>query len=124
MATNLVSIIDDDESLRVAMTGLFRSRGFVAHGFASAEEFLSSSELSETSCVISDVQMPGIGGLELQAKLTAQNARIPIIFITAFPDSRIENKARDAGAICFLKKPFDGQVLMNCVERALSQPRA
>ena len=117
----LVAIVDDDESLRVAMASLMRSFGFAASGFASAEEFLQSPEIGETSCLISDVQMPGISGLELQSRMASENRRTPIIFITAFPDPRIQERALAGGAICFLTKPFDGQTLINCVDRALNR---
>jgi FixJ family two-component response regulator len=120
----LISIVDDDESIRVATTGLIRSFGFVAQAFASAEEFLQSPALDETSCLISDIQMPGIDGLELQRRLASENRRTPIIFITAFPDARIRERALAGGAVCFLKKPFEGQVLIQCVDRALNQPKA
>jgi FixJ family two-component response regulator len=120
----LISIVDDDESIRVATAGLIRSFGFVAQAFASAEEFLQSPELDETSCLISDIQMPGIDGLELQRRLASENRRTPIIFITAFPDARIRERALAGGAVCFLKKPFEGQVLIQCVDRALKQPNA
>jgi FixJ family two-component response regulator len=120
----LISIVDDDESIRVATTDLIRSFGFVAQAFASAEEFLQSPELNETSCLISDIQMPGIDGLELQRRLASENRRTPIIFITAFPDARIRERALAVGAVCFLKKPFEGQVLIQCVDRALNHPNA
>jgi FixJ family two-component response regulator len=120
----LISIVDDDESIRVATAGLIRSFGFVAQAFASAEEFLQSPVLDETSCLISDIQMPGIDGLELQRRLASENRRTPIIFITAFPDARIRERALAGGAVCFLKKPFEGQVLIQCVDRALKQPNA
>lgn len=117
----LIAIVDDDESIRVAMATLMRSFGFASSGFASAEEFLQSPELGEASCLISDVQMPGINGLELQSRLASENRRTPIIFITAFPDPRIEERALAGGAIGFLTKPFDGQVLIQCVDRALGR---
>jgi len=116
---SLIAIADDDESVRRAVTRLLRSRGFVAHAFASAEEFLQSAAMREVSCLICDVRMPGISGLELQARMTAQNLRTPIIFITAFHDVRIRWKALEAGAVCFLKKPFKSKELIECVERAL-----
>jgi len=88
----------------------------------SAEEFLRSPELDETPCLISDVQMPGISGLELQSRLASEHRQTPIIFITAFPDAPIQQQALKAGAICFLKKPFDGRELIKCVDRALHKP--
>src|SRR5260370_24330050 len=117
----LIAIVDDDESMRVSTATLMRSLGFAARGFASAEEFLKSPELGETSCLISDVQMPGINGLELQRRLASENCQMPIIFITAFPDPRIQERALAGGAICFLTKPFDEQILIQCVDRALNR---
>jgi FixJ family two-component response regulator len=117
----LISIIEDDECVRVATRSFVRSLGFAACAFASAEEFLQSPELGEMSCVISDVQMPGIGGLELQSRLASRHRRTPVIFITAFPDPRIEERALAGGAICFLTKPFDGKTLIQCVDRALNR---
>lgn len=117
----LIAIVDDDESMRVATVTLIRSFGYAARGFASGEEFLESPELGETSCLISDVQMPGISGLELQRRLASQKRRTPIIFITAFPDPRIQERALAGGAVCFLTKPFDGHNLIQCVDRALAR---
>ena len=115
----LIAIVDDDESMRVSTATLMRSFGFAARGFASAEEFLQSPELGETSCLISDVQMPGIGGIELQNMLVAKGKSVPIIFITAFPDERVRAQAMEAGAICFLSKPFEGSTLIQCINDAL-----
>ena len=115
----VVSIIDDDEFVRAATNRLVRSLGFIAPTFASAEEFLRSPHLDETSCVISDIQMPGIGGIELQSMLIAKGKNVPIIFITAFPDERIRAQAMKAGAIGFLSKPFEGPTLVRCIENAL-----
>ncbi|WFU39418.1 response regulator [Bradyrhizobium sp. CB82] len=117
----LIAIVDDDQSIRRSTTTLMTAFGFAARGFASAEEFLQSPELGETSCVISDVNMPGIGGLELQSRLASTHRRTPVIFITAFPDPRIQERALAGGAICFLTKPFDGETLLQCVDRALHQ---
>ncbi len=96
-----------------------RSLGFATHGFASADAFLRSPLLTETSCLISDIQMPNMSGIELQSVLIARGIRIPIIFITAFPDEAVEAHAMKAGAICFLNKPFDGQVMIKCLDRAM-----
>lgn len=120
----LISIVDDDVSVRVAMTRLVRSLGFAVSAFESADSYLGSSERHQTSCIVSDVQMPGTNGLEMQRRLVAQNDRTPIIFITAFPENSIERRARDAGAVCFLTKPFDSAELIGCIERALkAQPQ-
>ena len=103
----VISIIDDDPSVRTATGRLLRSMGFSVYAFASAKEFLSSSQLDETSCVIADVEMPGMNGLELQERLIAHDHAKPIIFITAFPQERARERAMKAGAVDFLSKPFD-----------------
>jgi FixJ family two-component response regulator len=115
----VISIIDDDEFVRAATNRLVRSLGFSAPTFASADEFLRSPHLDDTSCVISDVQMPGIGGIELQSMLIATGKNVPMIFITAFPDERIRTQAMEAGAVCVLSKPFDGSALIRCIDSAL-----
>jgi len=117
----VISIIEDDESLRIAISGFLRAFKYAVREFKSADEFLQSPELRYTSCVISDVNLPGIGGLELQSRLIAQNIGTPIILITAGSDTRNKERALRAGAICFLKKPFDGQVLIECLDKALRQ---
>jgi FixJ family two-component response regulator len=123
MATRLVnapvvSIVDDDDLMRDVLCSVVRSVGLAAYGFASAEEFLQSPRLSETSCLISDVHMPTMSGLELQHALIAQGRLIPIIFVTAYPDKTLEARAIEAGAICFLNKPFDEQELIKCIDKA------
>jgi FixJ family two-component response regulator len=117
----VISIIDDDESVRLATKRLVRSLGFIGHAFASAGEFLQSPRLDDTSCVIADVQMPGMSGLELQSVLLARGNRTPLILITAFPDEGVRARVLEAGAICFLSKPFDGPRLIQCLERALKR---
>ena len=115
----VIAIVDDDESVCIGMMSLVRSLGYDVLSYGSAEEFLASEERDDTACLISDVQMPGLGGLELQKMLAAEGSRFPIIFITAFPDARVRQAAMDAGAMCFLSKPFDGEALIGCLERAL-----
>ena len=115
----VISIIDDDPSVRTATARLLRSMGFSVYAFASAQEFLSSPQLRQTSCVIADVQMPGMSGVELQEYLTAHDHGMPVIFITAFPHERVRERAMKGGAVCFLSKPFDEPQLLECVERAL-----
>jgi FixJ family two-component response regulator len=117
----VISIIDDDPSVRTATARLLRSMGFSVYAFASAQEFLSSPQLSETSCVIADVEMPGMSGLELQDYLIAHDHGMPVIFITAFPHDQVRERAVRAGAVCFLSKPFDEPQLLQCVERALAR---
>jgi FixJ family two-component response regulator len=115
----VISVVDDDASVRVATDNLLRSLGYIVHTFASAEEFLRSSHLNDASCVITDVQMPAMSGVELQALLLAQGHRVPFIFITAFPEETIRDRAMNAGAICFLTKPFDRQTLTKYLDTAL-----
>jgi FixJ family two-component response regulator len=120
----VISIIDDDESVRLATKRLVRSLGFIGHTFASAGEFLQSARLNDTSCVIADVQMPGMSGVELQSLLLSRGNHTPMIFITAFPDERVRARVLEAGAICFLSKPFDGPRLIQCLETALKRRRS
>ena len=115
----VISIIDDDASVRVATNNLIRSLGYTVHAFASAEEFLRSARLDDTSCVIADVQMLAMSGVELQGLLAAQGYRLPFIFITAFPEETIRARALKAGAIGFLTKPFDKLALIKCLDAAL-----
>jgi FixJ family two-component response regulator len=115
----VISIIDDDASVRAATNRLVRSLGYVAFTFASADEFLRSPQLRDSSCVIADVQMPGMSGVDLQSFLRARGFRLPIIFITAFPEESVRARALDAGAVCFLTKPFDGATLIKYLEATL-----
>jgi FixJ family two-component response regulator len=117
----IISIIDDDESIRIATKSLVRSLGFSAYTFASADEFLASPQMADTACVISDVQMPNMSGIELQERLAATGYRMPVIFITAYPDENVRVRAMNAGAICYLNKPFDLQTLINCLGEALKK---
>jgi FixJ family two-component response regulator len=120
----LISVIDDDGPFRVAMDSLLRARGYTVHTFASAAQFLQSPQLGETSCVITDVQMPGMGGLELQTLLRNGGHSVPIIFITAFPEESARAQALRDGAVCFLVKPSDAATLIRCVEEALAAGNA
>ena len=117
----LVAIIDDDASVRATTDSLVRSLGYIVNTFASAEEFLRSNGLDDLSCVIADVQMPGMSGVELQAHLLAQGSHVPFIFFTAFPDERVRAQALGAGAICYLTKPFDGDSFIQGLEAALKK---
>jgi FixJ family two-component response regulator len=115
----LISIVDDDDSLRNSLDNLIRSVGFQAQGFASAEAFLNSNQVHDTSCLILDVRMPGMNGLELQRQIVAANWRIPIIFITSHVDSDARARALKAGAVDFLYKPFREEDLLNAIDTAL-----
>ncbi|TDT88459.1 response regulator receiver domain-containing protein [Azorhizobium sp. AG788] len=115
----MISIIDDDESVRLATESLVRSLGLGASAFASAEAFLSSPERQSTACVITDVQMPGMSGIDLQARLRSDGDGLPLIFITAFPEERIRSQAHAGGAIGFLAKPFEGDEMIRCIDDAL-----
>jgi FixJ family two-component response regulator len=117
----VISIIDDDGSVRAATRNLVRSLGYVVHTFASAEDFLQSPYLNDTSCVITDVRMPDMSGLDLQAHLLARGENLPFIFVTAFSVESDRNRALKAGATCFLNKPFDGEALIECLEAALAR---
>src|SRR5579862_313210 len=118
--STLVAIVDDDDSLRVALQGLLKATGFPAEAYASAEEFLKSGQQQQTACLIADIRMPGMSGLELQAKLNAEHCRIPTIFITAHGDTKMRMQALRAGAVEFLAKPFDDEVLLESVRAALA----
>lgn len=118
---NLISVIDDDESIRRTTTLLIESFGFRAAAFASAESFLKSSQLHDTSCLILDVRMPNMDGLELQSELAAAGYDIPIVFITAYDDRGSRGRAMQAGAVAFLDKPFSDEQLLQTVRSALWQ---
>jgi FixJ family two-component response regulator len=118
----MISIVDDDEAVREATKGLVRSLGYAASTFASAGEFLASDRLQDTSCLITDLNMPGMSGVELQDRLIADGCRVPIIFITAFPDERVRARAMNAGAVCFMSKPYSQDRLIGCLENALRGP--
>ena len=117
--TKLVAIVDDDDLMRSALQGMLKSVGFPSQAFASAEEFLKSGQQCLTACLIADIRMPGMSGLELQAKLNAEHCRIPTIFITAHGDTKMRMQALRAGAAEFLAKPFDDEVLLESVQAAL-----
>ena len=119
--TSFIAIVDDDESVRNAVHGVLKSVGMKTRTFASAEEFMVSGQRNATACLITDVQMPGITGLELQATLAKADDRIPIIFITAYGNTRTRTQAMRAGAIAFLEKPFDDDVLLDSVRAALQK---
>ena|ERR1700682_6455992 len=115
----LIAIVDDDESVRIALEDLMQVEGLPAKTFASAEEFLSSGQQYQTACLIADVRMPGMSGLELQATLGAERCQIPTIFITAHGDAKMRLQALRLGAVEFLSKPFSDEALLENVRAAL-----
>jgi FixJ family two-component response regulator len=120
----LVSIIDDDESVRQALACLFRSLGVANQSFSSAEDFLASPSVTGSDCLIADVKMPGMSGLDMQDALISRGAQIPIIFITAFPDRPIRERAEAAGAIAVLEKPFNSNDILRYLEIAFGRASA
>ena len=118
----MIAIVDDDESVRTAVASLVRSLSHAACSFASAEEFLRSPRLEDAACLIADLRMPGMNGVELQERLLSAGRRLPIIFITAHPEDRIRDRALAAGAVGFLGKPFAAQELVRCLDEALRGP--
>ena len=115
----MVAVIEDDESYRVAVQRLLKSAGFSVALFASAEAFLNSGQQHKTKCLITDIRMPGMSGLELQSKLNADHCLIPTIFITAHGDEKMRMQAMRGGAVKFLAKPFDSETLLDSVRAAL-----
>jgi FixJ family two-component response regulator len=121
VARNLISIIDDDESVRRSTTLLIESFGYRAVPCESAETFLSSGHLNDTSCLIVDVRLPGMNGLQLQSQLAAAGCRIPVVFITAHDEKESRQRAIEAGAVAFLGKPFADEQLLQCIRSALHE---
>ena len=119
----LISIVDDDDLFRRAVEHLVRSFGFATRTFASAESFLQSSQVKQTRCLITDLQMPNMSGLELREQLARLGFDIPIIFITAYPNDSIKAQALNVGAVCYLHKPLDllGRRLFDCLQEALGR---
>src|ERR1700685_4114478 len=117
--SKFVAIVDDDESIRAALQGFMKEAGLPAQAFASAEEFLGSGDLNQVGCLVADIRMPGMSGLELQARLNAERHRIPTVFINAHGAGSMTNQAVRAGAVEFLAKPFDEEVLLDCVRSAM-----
>lgn len=116
----MISIVDDDKSVREAAGRLLKSLGYATATFASAEEFLQSGRLQETACLITDVQMPGMSGIDLQDHLSARGDLMPVIFVTAFPEEALRQRALGAGAVGFLTKPISVQSLIACIDKALA----
>jgi FixJ family two-component response regulator len=119
----LVAIIDDDEALCSSLVDLMRSIGYRAKPFLSAETFLTPSNLLGLDCIVADVHMPGMGGLNLARRLHKQGTMTPVILITAVPDKHLDDEATAVGAQCLLRKPFETNALLDCVERSLSNER-
>jgi FixJ family two-component response regulator len=117
----VISIVEDDAEVRAATESLVKSHGFDVRAFASAQDFLRSRGVAQTACLISDVQMPVMSGIELQAALLDRGLRIPTIFVTAFMDESIKRRAMDAGAVGFLYKPFNGNALIKFVHDAVER---
>jgi FixJ family two-component response regulator len=115
---DLIAIVDDDDSVRSALQGLMKEAGFSALAFASGEEFLKSGEQRNVSCLIADIRMPGMSGLQLQSQLNTEKCKIPIVFITAHGDEKMRMQALRAGAVEFIAKPFDDEVLLEIVRAA------
>jgi FixJ family two-component response regulator len=115
-----ISVVDDDESLRHALVALVRSMGFRSTAFASAEDFLAAPELQDTQCLVTDIQMPGMSGIDLRRMLTERGIVLPVIMITARTESGLQEKALASGAMFVLLKPFEADVLANCIEQALA----
>jgi FixJ family two-component response regulator len=120
----VVSIIDDDQSFRESVVDLVRAMGFEAQGFERAEAFLHSGSIARTACLITDMRMPGMTGLELHERLTARGETIPTIVITAFPKDDDRARAQRNGVICYLAKPFDHNQLADCITSALEKSQA
>jgi FixJ family two-component response regulator len=117
----IVMIVDDDESMRKAVRRLIKSSGFAVETFASAEDFLASGRVDATACLVLDVQMPGLNGLELQSRLVAERYQIPIVFITAYNDENAREQALRAGAVGYLVKPFEEADLLTGINLALQR---
>jgi FixJ family two-component response regulator len=116
--TKMVAVVEDDDSYRVAVQRLLKSAGFSVQSFATAEDFLRSGRQLETGCLITDIRMPGMSGLDLQARLNADHCLIPTIFITAHGDEDMRLQAMRGGAVKFMVKPFDGEILLESVRAA------
>jgi FixJ family two-component response regulator len=119
MSQVLIAIVDDEEPVRDATKSLVRSLGYHASTFGSADDFLKSEQVHDTSCLITDVQMPGLSDIDLQDRLIARGYCIPIIFMTGYPDDNVRARAMKAGAVCFLNKPFSEDHFIGCIEKAL-----
>ena len=116
----IISIIDDDVATRLALAALMRAKGFDAKAYQSAEDFLQAGAQETSQCIITDIQMPGLSGIELKQQLNERKCAIPVIMITARAEKRLHALAIESGAFCLLRKPFRSHALLECVERALA----
>jgi len=116
---SVICVVDDDVSVRESLEGLMRSVGFAVNTFASAEEFLDSDRLRNTECLILDVRLAGMNGLELQRQLASSHSEIPIIFITSYEDDEVRARALNRGAVAYLLKPFNDEELLDAIDAAL-----
>ena len=124
MADKLIAVVDDDASVRSATVDLLASVGFACEAFEAAEDYLQSDAANRTACLILDVRMPGLNGLELQRLMADQGRAVPIIFITSYPNERVRRRAIGAGAICYLSKPCSEKELLDCIRLALDASRS
>jgi FixJ family two-component response regulator len=120
----VISVIDDDEATCSAVAGLMRAKGFSVSAYHSAEDFLRAGAGEASQCIITDIQMPGLSGIELKQRLDTENCKTPVIMITARLEQRLHNLALASGAFCLLRKPFKAAALIACVEKALATRRA
>jgi FixJ family two-component response regulator len=118
----LIAVIDDDDSFRTALVESLHSLGYGARGFASAEEFLAAGDEGSSSCLITDIHMPGMSGIELKQMLASRGSQLPVILVTARSEPDLEVKAAACGAICLLRKPFETETLLDCLEKASNKP--
>ena len=124
VADKLIAVVDDDPSVRSATVDLLASVGFACEAFEAAEDYLQSDAAKRTACLILDVRMPGLNGLELQRLMADQGRAVPIIFITSYPNERVRRRAIGAGAICYLSKPYSEKELLDCIRLALDASRS
>ncbi len=122
--TGIIAIVDDDEPLRQALGSVMKAAGLSARTFASAEEFLACDDCDDTACLILDVRLPGMSGIELQKQLSKTNSRLPIVFVTAHGDASLRDSLMRAGAVAFLYKPVRSDALLKEIHRALAQSSA
>ena len=122
--TGIIAIVDDDEPLRQALGSVMKAAGFSARTFASAEDFLACDDCDDTACLILDVRLPGMSGIELQKQLSKTNSRLPIVFVTAHGDASLRDSLMRAGAAAFLYKPVRSDALLKEIRRALEESGA